>query len=264
MLPPRATLASLTSSRLESLGAALAFGSDHGPPLPARRRSPARARPPPLSPLPPPLGPGSAPRPWARAPRATAPGAGSFSSAAAALRPLPPDVRRGGGSSGGRGRDAKAGPGGGCDPPRPAGPPAPRRRARTPAPPRALLPGASEPRSAPQRQEVGRGRDSGHCLGGIGLTRSFRSVPQGQPRAGQLGSGMGLRSSPRCSSWNQRGQTTSGRASEGGVPGETEAPFSERTRVGLSFGSKFFVSWPQRPLAPAVRLERVLPARKTH
>lgn len=97
MLPPRATLASLTSSRLESLGAALAFGSDHGPPLPARRRSPARARPPPLSPLPPPLGPGSAPRPWARAPRATAPGAGSFSSAAAALRPLPPDVRRGGG-----------------------------------------------------------------------------------------------------------------------------------------------------------------------
>lgn len=90
VLPPRATLASLTSSRLESLGAALAFGSDHGPPLPARRRSPARARPPPLSPLPPPLGPGSAPRPWARAPRATAPGAGSFSSAAAALRPLHP------------------------------------------------------------------------------------------------------------------------------------------------------------------------------
>lgn len=45
MLPPRATLASLTSSsRLESLGAALAFGSDHGPPLPARRRRPARAR----------------------------------------------------------------------------------------------------------------------------------------------------------------------------------------------------------------------------
>lgn len=45
-LPPRATLASLTSSsRLESLGAALALGLDHGPPLPARHRPPARARP---------------------------------------------------------------------------------------------------------------------------------------------------------------------------------------------------------------------------
>ncbi|XP_058390621.1 transcription initiation factor TFIID subunit 4 [Diceros bicornis minor] len=48
-LRPRAALASLTSSsRLESLGAALAFASDHGPPLPARRRPPALARPPPL------------------------------------------------------------------------------------------------------------------------------------------------------------------------------------------------------------------------
>lgn len=77
-LQPRAILASLTSfSRLESLGAALAFGFDPAPP--ARASSEA--------PVPPPLGPGSARRQWAPAPRATAADAGSFSSG---HHPAPP------------------------------------------------------------------------------------------------------------------------------------------------------------------------------
>lgn len=100
---------------------------------------------------------------------------------------------------------------------RPPHPPtrAPRRLTRTPAPPRALQPRASESRSTPQRREVGRGRDSGHCLGGIGLTRSFRSVPQGWA----AGLGNGAEELPTLQLLDQRGQATSGRVSEGGVPG---------------------------------------------
>lgn len=269
-LPPRVTLASLTSSsRLESLGAALAFGSDHGPPLPARHRPPARARPParppPLSPLPPPHGPGSARRPWVRAPRATAPGAGSFSSAAAALRPLPPDVRRGGG--------CRAEAGGGTRRPAPEGaatrrdlpaPPVPRLRPPTPDPPRAPPPRASEWRSAPPRREVGRGRNSGHCLGGdrthlVFLKCTLRPTWERAP-----GFRYGAEGSPRCSYRNEREQATSERVSEGGVQGKPRLLFWA-DQSGLSFGPQFrFVSWSQGPLALAVRLEQVLPARKTH
>lgn len=211
MLPARASPASLTSSsRLESPGAALAFGSEYGPPLPARRRQPARARP--LSFAVPSVSTALRSRlASAWAPRATAPGAGSFSGAAAALRPLPPDVRPGGGvvSSGGRGRNARAVPGGGCDPPRPA---ATRR------PPSSSPPAGSDPCPSPRLGVAvcatapggGAGEALRHCLGGTRLTRSFRSVPQGRPRAARLGLGMGRRSSPRCSHWNQRGQAPRG------------------------------------------------------
>jgi hypothetical protein len=99
-------------------------------PLPPRRaRSRAPASPPPLPLCQRPSVPVRLRTPGFRL-RAP-PGAGSFPAAAAALRPLPPDVRRGGGGpSGGRGRDAKASPGdrdgdgggAGCDRPRPAGP----------------------------------------------------------------------------------------------------------------------------------------------
>ena len=75
--------------------------------------------------------PGSARRPWARAPRATAAGAGSFSAAAAALRPLPPDVRRGGSTE----------VGGGPRRPAPEGA-ATRTPTRSP-------PGGSDPRPSP-------------------------------------------------------------------------------------------------------------------
>lgn len=96
-LRSQANPASLTSSsRLESLGAALAFGSDHGPPLPARRRRPrAPARPAPL-----PL----CHRPSARLGSAPL-GSGSprhrggrrlFLRRGRGSPPPPPDVRRGG------------------------------------------------------------------------------------------------------------------------------------------------------------------------
>lgn len=90
--------ASLTSSvQLQSLGAALAFGSSHLPPLPPRR---SRLRPPAstlrLSCATAPRSQHGSRRPRARVRRSTAPGTGSFSAAAAALRPQPPDVRRGG------------------------------------------------------------------------------------------------------------------------------------------------------------------------
>lgn len=75
---------------------------------------------------------------------------------------------------------------------------------------------------------------------------------------------MGLRGSPRCSYRNEREQATSERVSEEGVQEKPRLLFGADLS-GLSFATQFyFVSWPQRPLAPAVRLERVLPARMTH
>lgn len=163
-----------------------------------RRRLPARARQSSAAPLPPPLRPRPAPRPWARAPRATTAGAGSFSSAAAALRPLPLDVRLGG-SSGGRGRAAKARSGGGCDPQRPVDPPALRPGARTSAPPGArtsTLPGVrpprgSESRAAPQRPEGG-GAAEGLRVWPPG-THTHPVFPKCPPKTpGGLGWGEGL------------------------------------------------------------------------
>lgn len=128
-------------------------------------------------------------------------------------------------SSGGRGRDAKAGPGGGCDPPRPAGPPAPCRRARTPAPPRALPPRASESRSAPQRREVGRGRDSGHCLGGGDRTHPVFPKCPPRPTAGwAAGLGNGAEELPTLQLLEPTRANHLGASIRGRGAGETEAP----------------------------------------
>lgn len=117
-------------------------------PLPPRRaRSRAPASPPPL-----PLCQRSSVPVRLRTPgfRLRAPpGAGSFSAAAAALRPLPPDVRRGGGvrvEAGGGTRRPARGTGTGTEGGRaatghdPRGPPSLRRVSETPAPPGALSP----------------------------------------------------------------------------------------------------------------------------
>lgn len=160
-------------------------------------------------------------------------------------------------SSGGRGRDARSGPGGGCDPPRPA------RSPTTGSPPADSDPCPSPRPAAPRlgvsvyATSAGRWGEGG--TPGIALRGSDSpGLSEVSPNAGQLGSGMGPRSSPLCSYWNQRGQAPSGRVSGGGVPGKSRLLFGADQNG--SFGPKFcFVSWPQHQLAPAVRLERVLP-----
>lgn len=246
MLPPRATLASLTSSsRLESLGAALAFGSDHGPPLPARRRPPARARPP------------SSAVPSATAPRSRLSSAplGSGSPRHRAGRrvfhqrcrrsPPPPPLTSGGVG----GVERRPGAGREVRPRRGLRPTATRPLPHHWLPAGGLgpLPLPASCRPAPRslglrhkRGEVGRGRDSGHCLEGIGLTRSFRSVPQ----RWAAGLGNGAEELPTLQLLEPTRASPFGASIRGRGAGEIEAPF---------WGRPEWVFWPEillRFLAP--------------
>lgn len=174
-------------------GAALALGSGRAPPRP-----PA----PPAS---------AAPTAAPRSRSAARPGsgsallrAGSFSAAAAAaLRPLSPDVRRGG-VGGGRGRDAKARPGGGCDPRRPAcAPPAVRPGARARALP---VPGRPAPQTCGLRPgargEVG-WRGGGAPSRGTGESDSpgRSEVSPGDLRRTGLGNGAQRLPTPYLQEW---------------------------------------------------------------
>lgn len=145
----------------------------------AAARPPARACPPcSAAPLPPPLGPArlGAPGLGLPAPPRRAP---ALSPPLPRLSATSPLTSGGVGAVvGGRGRDAKARPGGGCDP----------HASLFPAwglgPPPFPVPGRPAPSSRDLRHRAGRwggGGTSGPSKAGVGLTRFFRSVPQSQP-----------------------------------------------------------------------------------
>lgn len=192
---------------------------------PARAPPPARARPPALLRCPAATAPrpGSARRPWARAPRATAAGAGSFSPAAAALRPLPPDVKQGGGGS------AEAG--GGTRRPAPRGAVTRRDPHASPLPVRWLgppplpVPCGPAPCSHDLRHRAGRWDRGGTPGPGKG-NRTYPVFPKGPlrptARAGRPGSGMGLRRSLRYGYRNEGRRATSRRVSEASLRGGPE------------------------------------------
>lgn len=146
---------------------------------PPPARPPARACPPcSAAPLPPPLGPArlGAPGLGLPAPPRRAP---ALSPPLPRLSATSPLTSGGVGDVvGGRGRDAKARPGGGCDP----------HASLLPAwglgPPPFPVPGRPAAPGRDLRHRAGRwggGGTSGPSKAGIGLTRFFRSVPLSQP-----------------------------------------------------------------------------------